>query len=104
MREPESGVCRKDIGDHLGHRSADATTVYAKVDPPGAARGGPLRFGRPEMTLTEAITAYVTLERPMGLRFRDAHAILEAFQRQAGNIDLADVSLAVVTAFLQPRG
>ncbi len=24
----------KDIGDHLGHRSADATAIYAKVDLP----------------------------------------------------------------------
>ena len=29
------GWSLKDIGDHLGHRSADATTVYAKVDLPG---------------------------------------------------------------------
>jgi site-specific recombinase XerD len=29
------GWSLKDIGDHLGHRSADATTIYAKVDLPG---------------------------------------------------------------------
>ncbi len=28
------GLSFKDIGDHLGHRSADATAVYAKVDLP----------------------------------------------------------------------
>jgi site-specific recombinase XerD len=28
------GMPFKDIGDHLGHRSADATAVYAKVDVP----------------------------------------------------------------------
>lgn len=28
------GLSFKDIGDHLGHRSADATVVYAKVDVP----------------------------------------------------------------------
>jgi site-specific recombinase XerD len=28
------GLSFKDIGDHLGHRSADATAVYAKVDIP----------------------------------------------------------------------
>jgi integrase/recombinase XerD len=28
------GVSFKDIGDHLGHRSADATAIYAKVDAP----------------------------------------------------------------------
>lgn len=29
------GWSLKDIGDHLGHRSADATAIYAKVDFPG---------------------------------------------------------------------
>ncbi len=29
-----AGWSFKDIGDHLGHRSADATAVYAKVDAP----------------------------------------------------------------------
>ena len=29
------GWSLKDIGDHLGHRSAGATTIYAKVDLPG---------------------------------------------------------------------
>ena len=28
------GLSFKDIGDHLGHRSADATAIYAKVDVP----------------------------------------------------------------------
>jgi site-specific recombinase XerD len=29
------GWSLKEIGDHLGHRSAEATTIYAKVDLPG---------------------------------------------------------------------
>jgi len=29
------GVSLKEIGDHLGHRSAYATRTYAKVDLPG---------------------------------------------------------------------
>jgi integrase len=28
----EGGLTFKEVGDHLGHRSADATRVYAKVD------------------------------------------------------------------------
>jgi site-specific recombinase XerD len=28
----ESGHSFKEIGDHLGHRSPDATRIYAKVD------------------------------------------------------------------------
>jgi integrase len=29
------GLTLKEIGDHLGHRSANATRIYAKVDLPG---------------------------------------------------------------------
>jgi site-specific recombinase XerD len=29
------GWSLQEIGDHLGHRSAEATTIYAKVDLPG---------------------------------------------------------------------
>jgi site-specific recombinase XerD len=28
----ESGRSFKEVGDHLGHRSPDATRIYAKVD------------------------------------------------------------------------
>ncbi len=34
MRLLSQGLSFKHIGDHLGHRSADATAVYAKVDVP----------------------------------------------------------------------
>ena len=34
MRLLSHGLSFKDIGDHLSHRSADATAVYAKVDVP----------------------------------------------------------------------
>ena len=56
------------------------------------------------MRLSDAITTYVDLKQSMGLRFRGAQAILKAFQRHAGDVDVAAVSPAVVAAFLQPRG
>jgi site-specific recombinase XerD len=28
----DGGLSLKEIGDHLGHRSAEATRIYAKVD------------------------------------------------------------------------
>ena len=34
----ESGRSFKEVGDHLGHRSSDATRVYAKVDLPSLRR------------------------------------------------------------------
>lgn len=56
------------------------------------------------MRLIDAITTYVDLKQSMGMRFRGAQAILKAFQRQAGDVDVAAVSPDVVAAFLQPRG
>lgn len=56
------------------------------------------------MRLSDAITTYVDLKQSMGMRFRGAHAILKAFQRQAGDVDVAAVTPEVVAAFLQPRG
>ena len=56
------------------------------------------------MRLIDAITTYVGLKQSMGMRFHGAHAILTAFQRQAGDVDVAAVSTAVVAAFLQPHG
>jgi len=38
------------------------------------------------MRLIDAITTYVDLKQSMGLQFRGAHAILKAFQRQAGDV------------------
>jgi len=31
----EQGLSLKEIGDHLGHRSSDSTSIYAKVDMTG---------------------------------------------------------------------
>jgi site-specific recombinase XerD len=56
------------------------------------------------MRLLDAITTYVDLKQAMGLRFDGARTILHAFQRQAGDVEIAAVSPEVVTAFLQPRG
>lgn len=56
------------------------------------------------MRLSDAITTYVDLKQSMGMRFRGAHAILKAFQRQAGDVDVAAVTPDVIAAFLQPRG
>jgi site-specific recombinase XerD len=56
------------------------------------------------MTLLDAITTYVDLKQAMGMRFHGAHMILQAFHRQAGDVDLAAVSSEVVAAFLRPRG
>jgi site-specific recombinase XerD len=56
------------------------------------------------MRLIDAITAYVDLKQSMGMKFRGAHAILKAFQRQTGDVDVAAVSPEIIAAFLQPRG
>jgi integrase len=55
------------------------------------------------MTLATAIAAYVSLNQSMGMRFQVDAGLLRAFQRHAGDIDLAAVTPEVVVAFLQPR-
>jgi integrase/recombinase XerD len=55
------------------------------------------------MRLAAAIAQYVDLNQSMGMRFRVDATMLHAFQRHAGDVDLAAISPEVIVAFLQPR-
>ena len=55
------------------------------------------------MTLADAIAHDIDLNHAMGLRFHVDEAILKAFHRHAGAVDVAAVSSDIVGAFLQPR-
>ncbi len=55
------------------------------------------------MTLGDAITKYVDYNQSIGMRFQVDAAILTAFHRHAGDVDLTAISPDVVAAFLQPR-
>ena len=55
------------------------------------------------MTLADAITRYVNFNQSVGMRFQVDAALLKAFHRHAGDVDLAAISADVVVAFLQPR-
>jgi integrase/recombinase XerD len=55
------------------------------------------------MMLAAAIAQYVDLNQSMGMRFRVDATMLRAFQRHAGDVDLAAISPEVIVAFLQPR-
>ena len=55
------------------------------------------------MTLGDAIARYVTFNQSVGMRFQVDAAILTAFHRHAGDVDLTAISPDVVAAFLQPR-
>lgn len=55
------------------------------------------------MTLATAIATYVSLNQSMGMRFQVDAGLLCAFQRQAGDVELAAITPAVIAAFLQPR-
>jgi site-specific recombinase XerD len=55
------------------------------------------------MTLADAIANYIDLNQSMGMRFHVDEAMLKAFHRHVGEVDLAAVSPDVVVAFLQPR-
>ena len=55
------------------------------------------------MTLGNAIARYVDFNQSVGMRFQVDEALLKAFHRHAGEVDLAAISRDVVVAFLQPR-
>jgi site-specific recombinase XerD len=55
------------------------------------------------MTLGDAIARYVEFNQSVGLRFQVDVAILKAFHRHVGEVDLAAISPDVVVAFLQPQ-
>lgn len=55
------------------------------------------------MTLADAIARYIDLNQSMGMRFQVDAAMLHAFHRHAGAVDLAAISTEVIVAFLQPR-
>ena len=53
--------------------------------------------------LANAIASYTDLNQALGMRFHVDEALLKAFHRHAGEVDLAAISPEVVVAFLQPR-
>ncbi len=55
------------------------------------------------MTLGHAITQYIDFNQSVGVRFQVDAALLRAFHRHAGEVDVAAVSPDVLAAFLQPR-
>lgn len=55
------------------------------------------------MTPGEAIARYVEFNQSVGMRFQVDEAILKAFHRHVGEVDLAAISPDIVVAFLQPR-
>ena len=56
------------------------------------------------MKLAQVVEDYVASKRSLGFRFRTAGNILKAFAREAGQIDVQDVSQQVVAGFLRgPR-
>jgi len=53
------------------------------------------------MKLAQVVEDYVDLKRSIGFHFRNSGNILKAFAREAGSIDVHDVSQQVVTAFVR---
>jgi integrase/recombinase XerD len=53
------------------------------------------------MKLAQVVEDYVAWKRSLGFRFRTAGNIVKAFAREAGPIDIPDVSQQVVAAFLK---
>jgi integrase len=65
-----AGLSPKEIGDHLGHRGASATRVYAKLDLVGLREVADFDLRGASMKLSEVVASYVAHEQSMGMRFR----------------------------------
>lgn len=56
------------------------------------------------MKLIDVVTAYVTLQRSLGLRFKAADRLLRQFAHAMGDVGIADVQTDAVAIFLQGAG
>ncbi|WP_250479982.1 MULTISPECIES: tyrosine-type recombinase/integrase [unclassified Caballeronia] len=56
------------------------------------------------MELIDVVTAYVAMQRSLGLRFDAANRLLRQFAHQMGSVDIADVRPDAVVRFLQGTG
>lgn len=56
------------------------------------------------MKLIDVVTAYVAMQRSLGMRFTAADRLLRQFAGEMGNVEMADVQPEAVVAFLQGAG
>lgn len=56
------------------------------------------------MKLIDVVTAYVAMQRSLGMRFTTADRVLRQFAREMGNVDMANVRPKAVVTFLQGSG
>jgi integrase/recombinase XerD len=56
------------------------------------------------MKLIDVVTAYVVMQRSLGLRFKAGDRLLRQFAGEMGNVDIAEVGTDTVVTFLQGAG
>src|SRR5664279_4441030 len=56
------------------------------------------------MRLSDLVTRYVTFKQTMGLTFDSQAGILQSFCRSIGDVNVMDIDLASVEAFLAGKG
>ena len=98
------GLSLKQIGDHLGHRSAYATRTYAKVDLVGLRQVADFDLGGSAMKLSQAIAAYVAYKQSLGMRFATEARTLKSFCRALGDVDTDRGRFYQVHAYLAGNG
>ena len=103
VRLQAEGLTLKEIGDHLGHRSTSATSIYAKVTWRRSARSA-IRLGRCPMRMADVVDAYLTRQRSLGMRFESAGQLLRRFSRAIGDRPIQEVTPEAIIAFLNGNG
>ena len=56
------------------------------------------------MELIKVVTAYVAMQRSLGMRFTAADRLLRQFAREMGNVGMAEVRPEAVVTFLHGAG
>jgi site-specific recombinase XerD len=98
------GLSLKEIGDQLGHRSASATRIYAKVDIAGLRDVRGIESRRSAMRLSEAVARYVAHRKAMGMRFCTEKKVLKSFCRNHGETELEHIKPEQVRKFILGDG
>ena len=98
------GFSLKQIGDHLGHRSVYPTRIYANVDLAGLREVADFDLGGTAMKLSVLTNQYVAYKQDMGMRFHTEARTLRSFCRTMGDIDVVEVTVQSVLAFIAGPG
>jgi len=91
-----SGFSLKQIGDYLGHRSANSTLSYTKIDFAGLRQVAEFDLGGAVMKLSQVVSLYISHKRGLGYRFQNEEALLRSFFKEVGDGPIRSIKAEAV--------